>query len=170
MKKIISVLAIPIFLAGCATDGIFKQTSFVSAGCGQVSGYTVTWVRYGDGLVSVIPLSHIRRDTEWRFYLTPVNGRGGSTAYGASTVTIDGKAPGTMVLTGGSPTLVPYVPPGPDGWLFASGDYNSATVDARGRRYISLCVPATVVRNQEWHYGISIQHVGEVDPRGHVER
>ena len=47
-------------------------------------------------------------------------------------------------------------------WLTAVGDFNTDG-------YITACVPANVVENQEWHFTVDIVDVGQTDPRGRVE-
>lgn len=171
MKTTISVLVTSILLTGCV-NGRFNSGTFNSPVCGQVSGYTYTLVSYGNGKIVVIPVSRIRAGTEWRFYLYPLDDLGGGSAYGDKTVTVDGKPAGSEVLAAGARTLGAYVlptPPADDSWLTASGEFNTANGTGR-KRYITACVDPDVQVGQDWHYTVSIEDVGSVDPRGHVER
>lgn len=154
MKKIITLLVIAFVFSGCA-DGKFRRTSIKGGPCGDVTGYTYTGIAYGDSKMVVIPVSRIRQDSEWRFYLLPIDSLGGTTAYGDKIVKIDGKP-------------APYTPPANDDWLKAEGTYNSAAVSGRSR-YITACVPSSVVKGQYWEFLVNVDTVGELDPRGHVE-
>ena len=171
MRMMISVLVFSVLLAGCV-NGKFHKESITGGACaGTVNGYTHTLVAYGNGKIVVIPLSRIRANTEWRFYLYPLDKQGGSAAYGDSMVTIDGKAAGDDVLRTGATSLAPYVlptPPSDDDWLEASGTFNSAT-GTGSKRYITVCVDADVEVDQEWQYLVTIDDVGQVDPHGKVE-
>lgn len=155
MSKRITVLVITILLAGCV-DGKFHKRSITGGPCGTVSGYTYTGIAYGDSKMVVIPVSKIRADTEWRFYLLPIDSLGGTTAYGDKTVKIDGKPP-------------PYTPPANDDWIDGEKSYDTATVSGKSR-YITVCVPSTVVKGQTWEYLVHVDTVGTLDPRGHVEK
>lgn len=171
MRTVIQVLVFSVLLTGCV-NGKFHRKSITGGPCGTVDGYTYTLVTYGNGTIVVIPLSKIRANTEWRFYLYPVGDLGGSAAYGNSTVTIDGKAAATNVLTGSSTALSPYTlpsPPANDNWLSATGKFNTASGTGK-KRYITACVHPDVQVGQEWQYMVTIDDVGQVDPRGHVER
>jgi hypothetical protein len=171
MRIMISVLVFSVLLAGCV-NGKFHRKSITGGACpGTVDGYTYTLVTYGNGKIIVIPLSNIRANSEWRFYLYPLDNLGGRTAYGNSTVTIDGKAAGGNVLLTGAPSLAPYVLPSPpldDNWLSAAGTFNTAT-GTGSKRYITACVHPDVQENQEWQFLVNIDDVGQVDPRGKVE-
>ncbi len=157
MRRIIAVLVITFLFAGCA-DGKFHRKTLTAGPCGTTTGYTYTGIAYGDSKLMVIPISKIRANTEWRFYLLPIDSLGGATAYGDAMVTIDGKP-------------APYVPPNPpanDDWLKVEGTYNLATVSGRAH-YISLCVDADVVPGQQWQFLVDVDTIGHLDPRGHVE-
>lgn len=179
MKIIISVLVFSVLLTGCV-NGRFHKSSITSAACGgPVDGYTYTLVTYGNGTLIVIPVSKVHKNTEWRFYLYPIDKLGGPSAYGDSTVTIVGKAAGDAVLDPTGTTLVPYAFPLPtpgvgNNWINASGIFNSGAVNsAEGtgrKRYIATCVPTDVQKDQEWHFQVTIDDVGEVDPRGRIEK
>jgi hypothetical protein len=170
MRRIISAFVLAVLFAGCASDGKFHKSDITTGPCAPAVGYTYTGIAYGDSKLVVIPLSTIKANTEWRFYLLPIDSLGGKTVYGDSTVTIDGKLVGLESLDN-SGALTPYVLPTPpplnDDWLAASGTYNTAFVD-RNKRYLVACVPADVQIDQEWRYLVEIDNVGEVDPRGHV--
>ena len=172
MKITISVVLFSFLIVGCA-DGKFHRESIANGPCGlSIDGYTYTMVRYGDGKISIKPRSNIRANSEWRFYLKPIDKLGGP-AYRDSTVTVEGKSPGDLVLDPATNTLVPYVMPGPpppnDNWLSASGTFNTGASGPRRQPYISTCVPADVKELQEWYYTVTIENVGSVDPRGRVE-
>jgi hypothetical protein len=160
MRKIATVLVIAALSTGCA-DGKFQKSSITGGPCAPAipTGYTYTGIAYGDSKMAVIPVSQIRGGTEWRFYLLPIDSLGGATQYGNAMVTIDGKPPPPPQPT----------PPATDDWIDASGTYNTATVAGRSR-YIALCVPNELVRGQDWRYEVTIDTVGTLDPRGHVER
>lgn len=175
MRRIISVLAFLVLMTGCA-NGKFNTQSITGGPCGNVSGYTFTAIAYGTGALNVIPISNIRANTEWRFYLKPIAKLGGAALYGDSTVTISGKPAGTDVPNSNGTALVPYVlptsPPPPlnKTWLSATGDFNvNHKVGPRNARYISTCVPANVQAGQDWHFMVKVDDVGTLDPRGRVQ-
>ena len=89
-----------MLLAGCCTTGgNFCKRSLPSDVCatGTISGYTLTGIAYGDSSLIVVPISHIRRDTEWRFRLQPIKLDSDYEDYKDAIVTIEGKpAEGTQ--------------------------------------------------------------------------
>ncbi len=172
MSRIMSILVFSVLMTGCA-NGKFNTLSITGGACpGTVSGYTFTYVAYGTGALNVIPISNIRANTEWRFYLKPIDKLGGA-LYRAKTVTVAGKPVGSLVPNSTDTALVPYAYPGPPGndtWLSATGSYNIPDGSGPGRTgpYIVACVDPAVLRNQEWHFEVTVEDVGKVDPRGRV--
>jgi len=170
MIRTIGVFIFSVLLVGCATDGSFKAQKITGGPCEGAVGYTHTIIAYGDGKVVVKPMSDIRPNSEWRFYLR-LDPRLGGGALEKSNVTVDGKAADTMVVDPTGKALVKYAlptPPDNDDWLYASGDYDSAPVDKNNNHYLTVCVPAEVKKDQNWYYKVKIINVGEVDPRGRV--
>ncbi len=173
MRILVSALVFSVLLTGCV-NGKFHKKPSTGGPCGAIDGYTYTLVTYGNGTLVVIPVSRIHAKSEWRFYLYPIDKLGGAPAYGTSAVTIRGKAAGKKVLNSNGTALIPYVLPTPvpllgNTWLKADGDFDSAE-GTGSKRYITACVPPDVQEDQEWHFTVDIADVGEIDPRGRVEK
>lgn len=151
-------LVFVVIAAGCV-DGRFHKKTITGGACpGTVSGYTYTGIVYGESHLVVIPLSKIRAGTEWRFYLLPTDRSRGSssTALASRKVIIDGKPAGPL-------------PPGPNQWILTDGDFAGGT-PAGNVRYLSQCVPATLVEGEEFEYLVDVEGIGTLDPRARVEK
>ena len=166
MKRRIVLLATVLTLGGCATDGAFKTTNIAgSTSCADSSGYTFTGLYFGEGKLVVIPISKIRRNTEWRFYLLPEDLSGGSSpAYGTKDIKIDVKTPPPVSAT-------------PNAWLEINDEFDNGKqgktgwwVFGRKTRYFALCVPDNLSVGDRFHFFVDIEDVGHIDPRAHVER
>ena len=159
MRKIVPVLMFTILFVGCVTDGGFNKKTLDDGTCIDKSGYTYTGIAYGESKLMVIPLSEIRRNTEWRFYLLPIDNLGGATKYGESMVTIEGKSEKSS-----------------DDWIDASGKFN-ARIAKNGQSYIFVCVPETVEIEGEqvkieddlvFEFKVTVDSIGYLDPRARV--
>ncbi len=138
-------------------DGAFCEGLFNSAACGgEVEGYTWTAVAYGDSKMLVVPLSHIKNNTEWRFILKPVNLSTDPPLadYDNATVTITGKTAA-------------------DAWINTAGPGNTLiTGNFATNNTLTACVkglPNTDV-GTDYSYIVDIVSVGRLDPRGRVEK
>lgn len=155
-----TILLVAALFAGCSTDGKFRKKTFNSTVCGgTVSGYSVTYVAYGDAKLLVIPLTKIRNDTEWRFILKPLKLRKSVSGndYGGSKVTITGKAT-----------------PGNNDWINTAGtgpgDEISGTYNGAADHTLRACVkimPAPAL-HESFYFAVDVEDVGTLDPRADV--
>ena len=152
MKRILIMFVVTVISAGCATDGRFRSVSITGGPCGDVSGYTVTGIAYADSKLVVVPISRIRPDTEWRFYLRPVTNPNDPDNYRDAMVTIKGKFPATNP------------PPDRSDWIDVAGSYNGTP-----GHYLVECVPAALTSGEEFEFLVDVQFVGELDPRAKVD-
>ena len=83
MKRIILVAAIAAMLAACV-NGKPQRKVFNSPLCGDVSGFTVSYVVYGEAKMVMIPLSKVRPETVFVVGLKPLDG------FGDADVTVTG--------------------------------------------------------------------------------
>ena len=155
MQRLTTVLLATLIMAGC--DGTFHSRSFYSDACGkEVVGYTHTVVLYTDSKLAVIPISKIRPDTEWRFYLAPKLLRKADTGdrYEDNVVTITGKR-------------------AQDSWINTAGEGGGAiTGTFQADRILTGCVniPTNTPDGTEYYYIVEVDEIGVLDPRGRVKR
>ena len=168
MRRILPILVITAFFAGCATDGKFHSRNFTSTVCGgPVSGYTVTFIAYGDAKLLVIPLSKIRVNTEWRFILKPLQLRKSVSTvdYKAQIVTITGKNAAADWINSAGPGA------GTGNWAGTgaggpiSGTYNGATNNTLTACVKNLPNPAV---GTAVYFNVDVGNVGRLDPRANV--
>lgn len=129
------------FISGCTTYGKDLAASIPNS-CGG-TGHTLTWIQYGDSHLSALAMSDIGRKAEWRFLLQPER-RPGPVPYTDAIVTVTGKTPA-------------------DAWVNVSGKHSDDPV-------MTLCVPDSLPVGTDVNYMISVQWVGELDPRAKVVR
>jgi len=158
MRKILAIISVSVLFSGCCTNGSFCKGPISSAACGgDVDGYTRTAIAYGDGKLVVVPISTIKANTEWRFYLVPLDNLGGITPPEDTSVIIKGQDPADPPLKSG----------GNNEWIDTSGDYGSA--DSLGKvRYLAQCTPETLVHGDEHKFEVTVEGIGTLDPRGRV--
>ncbi len=168
MRRILLILVITVISAGCATDGRFHKKIFTSTICGgEVSGYSVTYVAYGDAKLLVIPLSKIRVNTEWRFILQPLQLRKSVSTvdYKAQTVTITGKNAADAWINTAGPGA------GTGIWVgTGAGGSITGTYDGAANHTLTACVknlPNTAV-GTAIHFNVDVVTVGRLDPRANV--
>jgi len=149
---------IAFLFAGCA-DGKFHKKNITTGPCAPASGYTHTVIAYGDGKMVVIPISEIREDSEWRFYLMPLNDLGGRTLATNVDIEIKGQDPADPPVASGALNT----------WIDVTGSYDTATVAGRSR-YLVQCTPDVMVDGDEHKFEVIIDGVGTLDPRGRVRR
>lgn len=159
MRKILTIISVSVLFSGCCTNGSFCNGKFAGGACGDnvVDGYTRTAIVYGEGTLVVVPISTIKPNTEWRFYLAPAN-LGGAMPPEDTIITIKGQDPADPPLT----SL------GDNTWINVSGKYGSANKDGRVR-YLAQCTPETLVQGDYHKFEITVEGIGNLDPRGHVE-
>jgi hypothetical protein len=157
MPRILTILLVTMLFAGCCTtSGYFCKGSLPSDVCatGTISGYTLTGIAYGDSSLIVVPISHIRRDTEWRFRLQPIKLDSDYEDYEDAIVTIEGKtAEGTQ-------------PADHNAWIAASGSYRSTAAE---EHTLAVCVPDDAPKGTIFKYSVNVDLIGTIDPRGDVE-
>jgi hypothetical protein len=158
MRRTIGTLMIAFLFAGCA-DGKFHKKNITTGPCAPASGYTHTVIAYGDGKMVVIPISEIREDSEWRFYLMPLNDLGGRTLATNVDIEIKGQDPADPPVESGALNT----------WIDVTGSYDTATVAGRSR-YLVQCTPDVMVDGDEHKFEVIIDGVGTLDPRGRVRR
>lgn len=158
--RVLTILFVATLFAGCCTftrDGGFCSRSINSVACNsQVDGYTRTVILYGDSKIAVVPISHVRSNTEWRFRLQPVvlptDNQG--IDYNNVDVTITGK-----------PAQNP-LPPDHNDWITVSGSYNGA---AGNNHNLVLCTKANLgAQGTTYEYEVKVDTVGIIDPRADV--
>jgi hypothetical protein len=158
MRRIMGALMIAFLFAGCA-DGKFHTRDITTGPCAPATGYTHTIVAYGDGKLVVIPISEIREDTEWRFYLAPLDNLGGRTPPNNVSIKIKGQNPAKPpVASGGTNT-----------WIDVDESYDTATV-AGSNRYLVVCTPENLVDEDEHKFEVTVEGIGTLDPRGRVNK
>ena len=157
MRNILAITTVSVFLSGCCTTGEFCEGTIASAACGgEVDGYTHTAIVYGEGNLVVVPISEIRANTEWRFYLVPTK-LGGAMPPDSTSITIEGQDPADPPVASGGDNL----------WISTTGDFGTA--DKVGKlRYVAQCTPDTLVRDDYHKFEITVDGIGTLDPRGRV--
>ncbi len=159
MRNALALISVSALLSACCTNGSFCGGSFASAACDDrvVEGYTRTVIAYGDGMMAVVPVSKIRPNTEWRFYLKPT-ALGGALPRADASISIDGQHPADPPVASG----------GNNEWIETDGDY--ATAERVGKlRYLAQCTPEDLVTGDYHKFEVTIDKIGMLDPRGHVE-
>lgn len=140
MKNSLIAIILMLGLSGCVQYG--KLISLDIPNTCDGTGHSLTWVKYGDSHVGALALTDIGRKSEWRFKLQPDSP--GSGVYANTLVTIK---------------LKDSTDPTP--WLDLSGKQ----VDGD---FLVVCVPETLALNEVIEYMISVEDVGQLDPRGVV--
>lgn len=140
MKNTLILLLAGFFLAACAKDGKLVVQDIPNT-CGG-TGYSFTWIKYGDSHLGALAFTQIGRRSEWRFRLQPDRPGGGT--YSNKVVSISAKP-------GGSPQP----------WLSISGTYADDPV-------LVLCVPDALTVGTDIDFMIEVEDVGELDPRARV--
>ena len=158
MRNILAIISVSVFLSACCTTGEFCPGPIASAACGgEVEGYTYTAIGYGDGSLVVVPIPAIRPNTEWRFYLVPIKLSG-----------ITPSADTGIEIEGQDPAVPPVASGGNNVWINTTGDY--ATAERTGKlRYIAQCTPEDLVEGDYHKFEITVDGIGMLDPRAHVE-
>jgi len=74
-KKILFALASMMMLtAARCYDGDPRDLTFNSPKCGDVTGFTVSYFKYGDGTMTILPISKVRKETVFVIALDPKSG------------------------------------------------------------------------------------------------
>ena len=72
MKNIFFLIAIAVILSACA-NGKPRKKAFNSTLCGEVAGYTISYIAYGEGKMVMIPLSKVRAGNVFIVKLRPMD-------------------------------------------------------------------------------------------------
>ncbi len=73
MKKLFLLISIAVVLSACV-NGKPQRKVFASTLCGNVAGYTISYVAYGEGKMLMIPLSKVRAENVFVVKLRPLDG------------------------------------------------------------------------------------------------
>lgn len=141
MKNLLIAFIAALALSGCVQYGKLVSMSVPNTCDG--TGHSLTWIKYGDSHVGALALTKIGRKSEWRFKLQPDNPGGG--VYANAVVRIK---------------LKDTTDPTP--WLDLSGKQ----VD---NDFLVVCVPETLAKGDVIEYMITVDDVGQLDPRGVVD-
>ena len=146
MKRIFLLLIIAVALGACKFDGKPRKKAFNSPMCGDVKGYTVGYVVYGDSKLVMIPLSKVRTNTVFVVGLKPLDG------YEAANVTVAGM--------------------GEAAWINNQGKYTDPRVPPYPRHALEVgCVPETAPVGATYKFDVKVEKgpvIHILDPRAEV--
>ncbi|NIL94102.1 MAG: hypothetical protein GTO71_06590 [Woeseiaceae bacterium] len=135
MKKLGAILFMAVITAGCVDGKFIKRTTENKC---EGTGWTHTFIHYGDSRVIVIPLSDAVSGEEMRFYLVPqIKGRAAKD-YQNATIKISAK-------------------PAADPW-FADVQGQASQV------FLSTCVKDGLAVGSEHEYKVEVIMPGETPP------
>jgi hypothetical protein len=97
-KKILIALLSLTMLTAAKCEGVPQDLVFTSPKCGSVTGFTFAYLKYGDGLMGVLPVTRVREGRVFVILLDPESG------FRNADVTISGT--------------------GESAWISGSGSYN----------------------------------------------
>ena len=146
MRKLTLLLVTPLLLMACATEGKFSTANKFETLEDCEDGGTYVRVYYEDSSLKIKPKINVKRGTGLEFRLKPKNSVGAPVDYEKMLVTIEGKSGGSS-----------------DDWIDVSGSFESS-----GGSLI-LCVPAGTTPGI-YQYSVSVEQLGQLDPRANVER
>lgn len=138
MKRIPTILTAAVVMAGCASPGK-SATPTVPLACDEPGGgLTSTTIKYGNSTIFATPVTKIGKKKKWKIQLN------GARGYEDAIVTITAKIPTDEYK-----------------WVSASGTESADNP-------LIICVPDTVTVGDKIYFMISIQGVGQLDPRADV--
>jgi len=150
MKKMTLMVCVAFLAGGCAGNGVFDPGVFTSEVCNppvSVLGITPVGIKYGDSHLFVIPVAKIKPNSEIHFRLLPQHKPATDQEdFDNATVTIS-----SADDNGDSPA----------NWLDASGSYSADD------GVLKVCVPDTLTKTS-YKYEVTVQYVGNLDPRADV--
>jgi len=74
-KKILfALLSVLMLTAARCNDGEPQDLTFDSPMCGEVTGFTVSYFAYGEGMMVILPISKVRKETVFVIALDPMSG------------------------------------------------------------------------------------------------
>lgn len=148
-------MAIMMLTAARCKDGIPQHREFDSPKCGEVTSFTVSYFKYGDGKMLILPISDVERGAVFVVALGPESG------FRNANVTVTGTSDGA-------------------GWISGTGSYNGlpkGTYPKNGLLEVG-CVP-TDAEHDEYKFQIDVANtittdtgtatiVNSLDPRARV--
>ena len=152
-KILIAILAVTMLTASKCKEGDPQDLAFTSPKCGNVTGFTFAYLKYGDGIMGVLPVTRVREGRVFVVLLDPESG------FRDANVTISGT--------------------GDANWINGSGSYNGlpATTYPWKGMLEAGCAPALPdgVDEKEYKYMIEVHDTASgvkntLDPRVRVER
>jgi len=145
MTRIFSIITILALLSACSTDGLPRKITFDSTVCGgEVDGLTLTAVHYADSRMVVLPISKVRRNTEFQFLLVPKLLASDRADFNAVNVEIIGSNADSN-------------------WI----NVNKSFGDSDKGIVVAGCVPMDPTGTQ-YEFDITIPGIGFLDPRADV--
>lgn len=74
MKRLFLLLLVAVAMTACTYNGKPRKLNFNSDLCGEVKGYTIGYLVYGDSKMVMVPLSKVGAETVFVVGLKPLNG------------------------------------------------------------------------------------------------
>lgn len=152
-KILIALLSLTMLTASKCKEGEPQDLVFTSPACGSVTGFTFAYLKYGDGLMSVLPVTRVREGRVFVILLDPKSG------FRNADVTVSGT--------------------GDSSWIGGSGSYNglpSGTYPWDGMLEAG-CAPALPpdVEHKDYKYMIEVHDTttgvkNTLDPLVRVEK
>ena len=148
MQRVIPIILTLTLLAACEGKFILRNTP---NSCGS-EGYTFVVIHYGDGRLITLPIIEVAAGAELQYRLLPGN----------DSALIDYSAANVAITPKTAPSPPYPTPPADATWLNASG-----SVDLNGDVW-KVCVPQNPT-GSTYYYTITVDGVGQLDPRADVE-
>ncbi len=156
-KILIVILSMTMLTAAKCKDGKPQDLVFTSPKCGSVTGFTLAYLKYGDGVMGILPVTGVREGRVFIIALDP------DSDFRNAVVTVSGT--------------------GAASWINGSNSYNGlpATTYAWDGMLEAGCAPALPdgVEQKEYKYMIEVVRdepgdendvTNTLDPRVRVER
>jgi hypothetical protein len=94
-KKILfALMAMMMLTAARCKDGVSQDLAFDSPKCGAVTRFTVSYFKYGDGTMVILPISEVKRGAVFVIGLDPISG------FRNANVTVTGTSDGAGWING----------------------------------------------------------------------
>ena len=150
MKILIALMATFMLTAAKCKDGLPQDLTFDSPKCGNVTSFTVSYFRYGDGSMNIISLSEVREGAVFVIALAPREN------FKDAKVTVEGVGADAS-------------------WIDGEDNYNDlpkGTYPAKGMLEVG-CAPAAEDPPKEYKYMITVENTATgvtnmLDPRARV--
>lgn len=149
-KILIALLATFMLTAAKCKDGLPQDLTFDSPLCGTVTSFTVSYFRYGDGTMTILPLSDVRENAVFVIALDPRDG------FRDAKVTVEGMGAEAA-------------------WIDGENNYNDlpkGVYPKKGMLEVG-CAPAAEDPPKEYKYTITVENTATgvtnmLDPRARV--